>query len=86
MVVKQGLGGWEKMVRRRLWWLALSTKLVWLREEHLQEGKPQAVKARITSCLPLIESFGSLYRLLTHIPFHLISLNYNYSLLNLGYS
>jgi hypothetical protein len=62
------------------------TFLIWLREEHSQEAKPQAIKARITSCLPLNESLGSLYRLLTHISFHLFSLNYNYSLLNLGYS
>jgi hypothetical protein len=84
MVVKQGLGGWEKMVRRWLRWLALSTKMIWLREERPQEAKPEADKARITSCLPLIESLGSLYRLLTHIPFYLFSLNYNYSLLNFG--
>jgi hypothetical protein len=78
MVVNKGWEGGQKMVRRWLWWLALSTKMIWLREEQSQEAKPQAAKARITSCLLLIEIFGSLYRLLTHMPFHLFSLNYNY--------
>jgi hypothetical protein len=46
MVVKQGLGGWEKMVRRWLRWLALSTKMIWLREERPQEAKPEADKGQ----------------------------------------
>jgi hypothetical protein len=29
-----------------------SRELIWLREERLQDAKPQANKARITSCLP----------------------------------
>jgi hypothetical protein len=62
MVVKQGLGGWEKNGAAVAVVVGSEYQVDMAGLNVSQEVNPK--QARITSCLPLIDPMGSLYRLL----------------------